>query len=62
MHLSDEFLVKSKGFLEDAIELIAESYKKTKARKERTDLRIAYEELVKRDTARAGFRRWIMLR
>ncbi|MFN5252154.1 MAG: hypothetical protein ACK5DE_14035 [Bacteroidota bacterium] len=57
----NEYLIKAKGFIEDAIDLAKEDYKHTKGRKERFELRCVYEELVKMDTTRCGFRRFIKL-
>jgi hypothetical protein len=57
-----EHLIKAKGFIEDAIESVYNEYKNTKGRKERAEMRMVFEELVRMDTRRCGFRRWIQLR
>lgn len=58
---ANEYLNKAKGFIEDAIESVFLEYRTTKGRKERSDMRLIYEELVRMDTKRAGFRRFVKL-
>lgn len=57
-----DYLAKAKGYLEDAIDLARDEYKRTKDRKERSEIRNTYEQLVKMDTTRCGFRRYINLK
>lgn len=58
---TSELLRIYKNFLEDAIEQAILIHKQTKGRKERAEIREVYEDLVKLDTQRAGFRRYIKL-
>lgn len=62
MVTTDDLLKKSKGFIEDAIDDLYSQYRKTKGRKERSELRVIYEDLVRMDTRRCGFRRYVQLR
>lgn len=59
---TNDFLKEAKGFLEDAIERVYTQYKSTKGRKDRSDMKAVYEELVRMDTIRCGFRRWSQLK
>ncbi len=61
METSDELIKKAKGFVEDAINDLYIRYRQTKGRKERADLRNVYEEMVRMDTKRSGFRRFVRL-
>lgn len=58
---AEELRRKFNGFLEDAIDNVIATYKTAKGRKDRSELRIIYEDLVRMDTQRAGFRRYIKL-
>jgi hypothetical protein len=58
---AQEIRKKFNGFLEDAIDNVTATYKSAKGRKDRAELRTIYEDLVKMDTQRAGFRRYTKL-
>ena len=59
---ASDYLKEAKGFIEDAIEKVYEHYKSTSGRKERAEVKSVYDELVRMDTKRCGFRRFTQLR
>lgn len=55
--MTREQAVKIAFYLEDAIDLLAQTYKKD-GRKQKKETEEAYYKLVQEDTKRCGFNRW----
>jgi hypothetical protein len=62
MDTASEILVKYRGDLVEAIDSLYLQYPKVRGRKERSEFRATYEELVSKDTRSCGFRRFVKLK
>lgn len=61
METATEILNKYKGDLIEAIEFVVEQYRKSRKRGDRNFYRSIYEELVRMDKIRYGWRRYVKL-